>query len=30
MKDGRIAEQQMFFDTAGILMQQGDLVVEAA
>jgi ketosteroid isomerase-like protein len=30
MQGGHIAEQQMFFDTAGMLMQQGDLVVEAA
>ena len=30
MQDGQIAEQQMFFDTAGVLMQQGDLAVEAA
>lgn len=30
MKDGRIAEQQMFFDTASVLMQQGDLAVKAA
>jgi ketosteroid isomerase-like protein len=30
MKDGRIVEHQGFFDTASVLMQQGDLVVEAA
>ena len=30
MKDGRIAEHQGFFDTAGVLIQQGDLAVEAA
>jgi len=30
VKDGKIAEHQCFFDTAGVLMQQGDLVVEAA
>ena len=30
MKDGRIAEHQGFFDTASVLMQQGDLAVEAA
>jgi ketosteroid isomerase-like protein len=30
MKDGQIAEQQCFFDTASILIQQGNLAVEAA
>jgi ketosteroid isomerase-like protein len=30
VRDGRIVEHQGFFDTAGVLMQQGDLVVEAA
>ena len=30
MKDGQIAEQQCFFDTASVLMQQGDLETEAA
>ena len=30
MQGGMIAEQQMFFDTAAVLMQQGDLEVEAA
>ena len=30
VKDGKITEHQGFFDTAGVLMQQGDLVVEAA
>jgi ketosteroid isomerase-like protein len=30
MKDGRIVEHQGFFDTAGVLIQQGDLAVEAA
>ena len=30
MKDGQIAEQQCFFDTASVLMQQGDLATEAA
>ncbi|HKB95311.1 MAG TPA: nuclear transport factor 2 family protein [Rhizomicrobium sp.] len=30
VKDGKITEHQGFFDTAGVLMQQGDLTVEAA
>jgi len=30
MKDGKIAEQQCFFDTASVLIQQGDLATEAA
>jgi ketosteroid isomerase-like protein len=30
MKDGQIAEQQCFFDTASVLIQQGVLAVEAA
>lgn len=30
MKDGGIAEQQCFFDTASVLIQQGDLATEAA
>ena len=30
VKAGRITEHQCFFDTAGVLMQQGDLAVEAA
>jgi ketosteroid isomerase-like protein len=30
MQEGRIAEQHCFFDTAGVLMQQGELAVEAA
>jgi len=30
MKDGQIAEQQCFFDTASVLIQQGDLTTEAA
>ena len=30
MKDGQIAEQQCFFDTASVLIQQGVLVTEAA
>jgi len=30
MKDGQIAEQQCFFDTASVLIQQGDLAVVAA
>ena len=30
MKDGQLAEQQCFFDTASVLMQQGDLATEAA
>jgi ketosteroid isomerase-like protein len=30
VKDGKITEHQGFFDTAGVLMQQGDLVVDAA
>lgn len=30
MKDGQIAEQQCFFDTASVLMQQGVLATEAA
>jgi len=30
MKDGQIAEQQCFFDTASVLIQQGDLATEAA
>ena len=30
VKDGLITEHQGFFDTAGVLMQQGDLTVEAA
>ena len=30
MKDGQIAEQQCFFDTASVLIQQGDLETEAA
>ena len=30
MKDGQIAEQQCFFDTASVLIQQGDLNTVAA
>ncbi len=30
VRDGKIAEHQGFFDTAGVLMQQGQLTVEAA
>lgn len=30
VKDGKITEHQGFFDTASVLMQQGDLLVEAA
>lgn len=30
IKDGQIAEQQCFFDTASVLIQQGDLATEAA
>ena len=30
MKDGQIAEQLCFFDTASVLIQQGDLTIEAA
>jgi ketosteroid isomerase-like protein len=30
VKDGKITEHQCFFDTAGVLIQQGDLVVKAA
>jgi ketosteroid isomerase-like protein len=30
VKDGKITEHQGFFDTAGVLMQQGDLLVNAA
>jgi ketosteroid isomerase-like protein len=30
MKDCQIAEQQCFFDTASVLIQQGDLATEAA
>ena len=30
LKDGQIAEQQCFFDTASVLIQQGVLVTEAA
>jgi hypothetical protein len=30
VKDGKIAQHQDFFDTASVLMQQGDLLVEAA
>jgi len=30
VKDGKITEHQGFFDTASVLMQQGDLAVEAA
>lgn len=30
MKDGQIAEQQCFFDTASVLIQQGDLATQAA
>jgi ketosteroid isomerase-like protein len=30
VKDGKITEHQGFFDTAGVLMQQGDLTVAAA
>ena len=30
MRDGQIAEQQCFFDTASVLIQQGDLTTEAA
>jgi ketosteroid isomerase-like protein len=30
VKDGKITEHQDFFDTAGVLMQQGDLAVAAA
>jgi ketosteroid isomerase-like protein len=30
VKDGKITEHQGFFDTAGVLMQQGDLLIEAA
>ena len=30
MQGGQIAEQQCFFDTASVLIQQGDLATEAA
>ena len=30
VRDGKILEHQCFFDTAGVLMQQGDLTVAAA
>jgi ketosteroid isomerase-like protein len=30
VKDGRITEHHSFFDTAGVLLQQGDVAVEAA
>jgi ketosteroid isomerase-like protein len=30
VKDGRIVEHQCLFDTAGVLIQQGELSVEAA
>ena len=30
IKDGQIAEQQCFFDTASVLIQQGDLATRAA
>jgi hypothetical protein len=30
MKDGKIAEHQCLFDTAGVLIQQGDLADKAA
>jgi len=30
VKDGRITEHQGFFDTAGVLIQQGDLKVQVA
>jgi ketosteroid isomerase-like protein len=30
VRDGKITEHQGFFDTAGVLMQQGQLSVEAA
>jgi ketosteroid isomerase-like protein len=30
VRHGKITEHQGFFDTAGVLMQQGDLAVEAA
>ncbi len=30
VKDGKITEHQGFFDTAGVLIQQGDLMVAAA
>ena len=30
VKDGKITEHQGFFDTASVLMQQGELAVEAA
>ena len=30
MKDGQIAEQQCFFDTTSVLIQQGDLATAAA
>jgi ketosteroid isomerase-like protein len=30
VRDGQIAEQQCFFDTASVLIQQGDLTTEAA
>jgi ketosteroid isomerase-like protein len=30
VKDGKITEHQGFFDTAGVLMQQGELLVNAA
>jgi len=30
VKDGKILAHQCFFDTAGILMQQGELAVQAA
>jgi len=30
VRDGKITEHQGFFDTAGVLMQQGDLAVRVA
>ncbi len=30
VKNGQIAEHQCFFDTAGVLLQQGDIAVAAA
>ena len=30
VKSGKIAEHQCFFDTAGVLLQQGDIAVAAA
>jgi ketosteroid isomerase-like protein len=30
VKGGKVTEHQCFFDTAGVLMQQGDLSVKAA